>query len=939
MTWIVISESATLTKNERYLVDTSGGTFSLLLDQSASLGDEIFIADGANFLSNPLMVESGNTLFDGGETEFEISERGSQYQFVYDGAVWKIFNVSRIGIKVSELSSIGPQNVAADGLLLFVNKNNGIFESSAIEYSDFKTSVTDDTFKVNDVGELVGALNAYTDAGTVPRLNTIRFNGQPAAFYRNYDNLTNKPNIPSKVSDLTNDTGFISNLSAFTTNNLSETPQNLYLNAANFKVFFDAAFPAAFRLFSGDFAEATVLDSQDDIPGTALTNVATNIITVSDPNVNMKYLFAGQNIRVFGAQIDTTNITTPPPTPSRTVNGFTGPNAGSDTVEYKVAQFSLENGKISASSSNTTIATGINFESFNLTNNIQISISRSSTSFGILVYRRVNSGNFTLIDVLGQKQLGTSITGISYIDYGAFNFTPWSKKEAVRGFYTAQTGIIHFPLTAPSNPRKGWIDAVIESVDINANRILLTSSYYFDASVTICQNDTQKIQEAINERASNELNSLTLNERRYIVSRLSIPKNFSLFGKGKGTGFKKLPWSTETDNRIIRMSSQRAVDVALSNFEIDGNMQNQWLKQDSSDEYANYAIDMKEENESITIDKVKIRNTVGGGISATNPTTFSLNLSRIEDSGMSDLYEYSPLIADNGSDLVVTNNVFKNFTSAIDLSVTDNGVFSGNVVQNVGSGLLTFGSRFFISSPNIFRGPAGEFIQGPDILNSEFDSVNINIEPNTTYVSSAYKYQENGRNFDITANRAELSFRVDKLRKINNVEELYGEILISDQSPIQRVFGGLDPTEGEFGFTISANNVNELLTTYSYSTLNSANNSHVGLVYRASLTEYVPSGDIVGTPSVSNNSIYTIQLRNFSNISIGARVKLLNHDGVTPNLNDLVGTIININTFNAFSPIPELGVSIQYEETINPVGTGGKITIENTFILAKGRIL
>lgn len=43
-----------------------------------------------------------------------------------------------------------------------------------------------------------------------------------------YNDLSNKPNIPAKTSDITNDSGFVSNLNSFNTDNLSEGTSNLY---------------------------------------------------------------------------------------------------------------------------------------------------------------------------------------------------------------------------------------------------------------------------------------------------------------------------------------------------------------------------------------------------------------------------------------------------------------------------------------------------------------------------------------------------------------------------------------------------------------------------------------------------------------------------------------------------------------------------------------
>jgi len=939
MSWILISASSTLQRNNKYLVDSSAESFTLNFPAFATTGDEIIVADGFDFSLRPITLFSGNFNFSTGTNEFTLDGKGIQFQFIFDGNQWIVYNLSRTGTKISELIPIPQQDISDNDLLLIVNEDSGIFETKSITYSDLKTNVTNETF--TSVEEIITAINL---SSSEIELDVNNFGGNEPSFYLNYENLTNIPAIPTAVSQLVNDSNFITNLSGFTTDDLQQGQVNNYLTEQSFSSLFNVSFQESFRLFSGDFSETTVFDSRDNILGEPTTiQSATNIINVIISS-DMQFFEVGQNLRIFGGNEDTENIVTVPTIVAVDGQGsFENPQAqNGQTISYRLAQFDFNSGKISAASAPSTTLTDINPELFNQINNIKITFNRSNTNFGVLVYKTVDGGStYNLIDILGQKQLGSITSNIIYIDYGNFNFTPWSRKSPNNSFYNSSTGLVHFPINPPNSPRRGWVDATIQEIDTQANQIILTNSYNFNLSVTIAQNDTQRIQSAINQRVGSGINSLTLNDRQYIVSSLSIPTQFSLFGKGRSSLIKKLPWSTESDNRIIRMGSVVASNIVLSNFDIDGNMQNQWLKQDSFDEFANFAVDMKQNNETFNVDKIRIRNVIGGGIAAQRPKSFLMNLSRIEDSGMSDFFEYSPLVADDGSDVIVTNNVFKNFTSAIDLSVTDNGVFSSNAVQNVGTGVITFASTFFISSPNVLRGPAGEFIPGPDILNSVFDAVNIPLEPGTTFTSDVYKYQENGINFDLTANRAELNFRVDKLRKVQNVEELYGEVLIDSNSPIQRVFDtALDASNGEFKFNISAANVDELLTTFSFSTLKASEPNHIGLVYNAALTEYVPSGNIITTqPGIINGDEYELIIQNFSNISLGSRVRLLLHGG-DPNFDNLVGTVININETSIGNNPPEIGVTIKYanENLITP-DSGGQITVENTFILAKGRIL
>ena len=143
--------------------------------------------------------------------------------------------------------------------------------------------------------------------------------------------------------------------------------------------------------------------------------------------------------------------------------------------------------------------------------------------------------------------------------------------------------------------------------------------------------------------------------------------------------------------------------------------------------------------------------------------------------------------------------------------------------------------------------------------------------------------------------------------------------------------------------------MNTILTNFSVTTLRLTEPNHIGLVYSAELTEYVPSGNIIGTPTivVGNPLQYVVTLRNFKNMRLGRRVRMLGHLS-TPNLNEIIGVVTGINTFNAnpngIAP-QELEVTITYNQpilvagTVLPDGTSGQITAENTFTLAKGRVL
>lgn len=937
MTWTVINTTPYQSvKNTNLLVDTTSQAITVVLPSSPIAGDFVTVGDANDWSTFSLTVAADETI-EGSTNDLVITSKGAQFQFIYNGTTWKYYNISRQATKVSDLDQAVSGDVTDDDLFLIVDGTSGDYQSKYINFQNAKGKITEDSY--TSIGDVVTDLNGVTE-GTL--LNVLNFDGENSAYYLDYSNFTNTPTIPTKTSDLSNDgfnandgQGFITNLDDFDTDDLEEGANNKYFTQARFDEFFDPAFEQNYRLFSGDFDETEVTDSLENVEGSPTTTLsATNILQISTSLI--QNFSAGQNLRIYGGAIND-SVVTPPVMSSASVTGFTT-TTNDTTITYRVAAIDFITGKISAQSSSSN-SVDVSFGEFNLENNVRITFSRNSTSEGILVYRSIGGGDYNLVDVLGQNQLGNITSNITYIDYGTFGYTSWSGKNVNTGIYQESTGTVHAPIQSPGSPKLGWVDTSIESVDNETGEIILSNSFLFEPTVYITQNDTPKLQEAIDSRFLSGIRSLVLNDRKYVVSSLRIPDQFSLTGRGRKTLLKKLSWSNEDNLNVIYATGTNNSNISVSNMDIDGNQQNQWLRSNTS-LFNNYTVRII--GETIGIDKVQIRNVAGGGIYSPNSQKLSVDLCRVEDSGMNDLLEFSPLDAPGGSDVIVTNNVFKNFTLNIDLSTTTTGVFAGNIVDNCGTGVLIFGSKFFISSPNLIKGPAGEFIPNPDVLNSEFDSVNINLQLDNTYTSPEFVYQENGNLFDLSANRSEISYGVYKLRKLDNVEEEYEEITIGGSSPISNVTGvDINPSEGEFKFSISQSNVNELLTTYSYSSLRGSGSgqdeNHVGLTYKANLTEYVPSGNIDSQEIETDDTQYTVNVTEYSNLYVGAKVRLLGHGG-SPNLNDLVGTVININDTLATGEDPILIVTIDYGQTISSTGSGGQITVENKFILAKGRI-
>ncbi len=608
----------------------------------------------------------------------------------------------------------------------------------------------------------------------------------------NYTNATFKPTIPTDIKDLDNADDYVSvssttndlivqgNLSSpanLTTNSLPEGSNNKYYDDSLVDLRLNARFGELFNLYSNAFDGGTVTDSLVDVPGIFQNIGAGNSskeILVSNAVASSASFKAAQKLRLYGASGDNATLIGSPPTTSLERSTSFKATAGAGeylgTWEYRVAHFNLITGEIGPSSA----ALSINFandgsgtqeqlySSFNNDHFIRLTIDGNNTpaGTGALVYRKTNSDtNHKLIAVLGSKELGSA-----WIDYHTFDATAWSGKNSSDNSYSS---ISHFPLIAPtlSTGLTGWTDVEIESVTTGQTHFTITLvgagvTCNSGGAVQICHNDTILIQNAITSKNAVGIKSVNLNAKTYNVSSLSIPDNFGVVGVPNITKIKNLPFSgyigTDPNNSVIVSSSTtNATAISFSGIDIDGNQLNQYLVSDVTDKTLNYLLDFGINPISTLIDKCRFKDMIGGGISAESPSEFKMNVSEVVNSGLSDRYEeqYSPLIVDAGSSTLVTGNRFENFPHHIDASVTQEGVFTNNVIKACGSGLFLYGATFVVSSPNILIGAANEFLSSPDVLNSEYDSINIPLARFAgagDYLSDPFTYQEDGAAFNLT---------------------------------------------------------------------------------------------------------------------------------------------------------------------------------------------
>ena len=101
-----MSKSAAYTAavNQAIIADTSGGSFTITLPATPSVGDTVIIADGADFSINSLIVSGNGKLIEGYNT-FTLNIKNVKVDFVYDGTSWQVFPTISAGVGGSTSTS------------------------------------------------------------------------------------------------------------------------------------------------------------------------------------------------------------------------------------------------------------------------------------------------------------------------------------------------------------------------------------------------------------------------------------------------------------------------------------------------------------------------------------------------------------------------------------------------------------------------------------------------------------------------------------------------------------------------------------------------------------------------------------------------------------------------------------------------------------------
>lgn len=686
--------------------------------------------------------------------------------------------------------------------------------------------------------------------------------------------------------------------------------------------------------------------SNDDTVYVGIGSTVNDKLVIS--GISTARLFVGEKVKVFGITSFTDNVLVDPPNLLNMSATKVGTSNTISTYRYWVAQYNYRNGKVGVSSQiSPTSGIGMtSVDNFNDSNHIVLTLSRSDTNHGLLIYRQVgintNINDSKLIAILGPKELTNATSGITWIDYGTFDQTEWSIKGNVNQYTDSQ---IHFPNIATTGHRRGWsIDTIIS---IGNSSITLSNKYKTNLGIGTNQivkfvhDNTYALDQAIQETILNGGRYLSLPSGTYLTNKINLPTNFTLSGNGRNTIIKKQYFANDItdgannflsfDGILVGIATTNPSDITIRDITIDGNFGNNLLFENTLENYLVYL----ESLSSSLIKDFEIKNSSADGLYVANSQRLSIKNCSFVDGSLTDRYSFQPLNAQESVTLRVNDCLFENYPGPVDLSVTSVVSATGNIIRNCGTGLRSFATGKITTTNNIVLGPADEWVPTSDIYDSDYNSINLNIERGITFNGPVLQYLENGLPKDISSNQVTIiSAGIGTVINEGTANETLGDRFLN--------FNVITPDQGTFGRENGYIQLN--LNSTQTSTLGLGSALGYNIVAKEFLDYPVGFSTYIGISSGSWNVIgvgatqYTVTLSDytqFTGISTGDIIKLVNHS-VTPDLSAYELTVAQKIDVN--SVVKQLRLTGITTTSVVNGNASGYISIRNTFVIAKGRV-
>ena len=318
--------------------------------------------------------------------------------------------------------------------------------------------------------------------------------------------------------------------------------------------------------------------------------------------------------------------------------------------------------------------------------------------------------------------------------------------------------------------RRGW--SIDEVVAVGVESITVSQQYDYNGTVGFGTNDAVKVvhdstagfRQAVTSVQASGSNYLSIPSGTYYTNELLIPSNFTLEGRGKNSIIKKQFFGNDAQDGYGPLATNGGAeipvtgnfvgigtdmtggimepkDVTISNITIDGNNHNNVLFSDS-----NYLLYCRYAKSSLIKD-VELRNSSGDGLYLDGSTRVSVENSTIVDGCLQDNIAFKPLVSTGSTSTRVNDSLFENYPGSVDVSGSTVVSTGGNIIRNCGAGLDAYATGKITTTNNILLGPSDEWLPSPDIYDSDWNSINLNVsitEDQSDFYGPEMLYVEDG---------------------------------------------------------------------------------------------------------------------------------------------------------------------------------------------------
>tara|TARA_R110002153_G_scaffold63253_2_gene169852 strand:+ start:3658 stop:6933 length:3276 start_codon:yes stop_codon:yes gene_type:complete len=609
------------------------------------------------------------------------------------------------------------------------------------------------------------------------------------------------------------------------------------------------------------------------------------------------------------------------------------------------------------------------FNRLNITRNA--STGNDLTDLSVLLYRKSGSAEseHSLVAIIDDSLFSTS--SAIFNDYGNFIINAWSGRKTTDGKYT-DVNLEYIPKTYEARTSAGndylynygyhyvRVNTITSNdntftvksatpngtlacrgdglnspgVEFNALRLFHNNSVTYDDAGNL----TGGLQKLINDRKATGRDVVTLLAGTYHTSVFSLPSNITLKGESRFNTILKLPpldnssdsRSARTnasindilqeslrnyDNTILGLTKSSADtekhNISVEDLTIDGNFINRFNSNDS--ELASIIADNLVRAENINqclFRGLIIKNSVGGGVYAPATKNLSFENNSVIDNCqvIKDTDFFSPFYGLASQDINLFSNKLINANSPVDLSNVIRGSLVGNIVKNTDTGVITYGSVNFVTTPNLILGPNNEFLGTTDTLDSEFDSINVDLfqhtgaytSPDITFLKEglasylAEDEQVDANGTVIPGSGVQLTSKIHVLAKQNQFE-----YFIDDLIPLNITTNSVTTniSETAIGFPATAKNLGQLKFTLVQDRITELKNNFSMVGARFSSTAAADGLYIPINLQSKFDRLPGVQPANQTLVGLAYQINAVEYEGLT-NTNDHVKFIKAISSGN-----------------------------------------